>query len=121
MPVASPKPCAKRGCPSLVQRGARFCQDHTRVPRRTPRPEGAIVYGGRWQAESRAFLQLPGNAWCKECGAMAREVDHIQPHRNEEALFWDQTNWQPLCKPCHSSKTAREDGGFGNQKREKKE
>jgi 5-methylcytosine-specific restriction protein A len=30
------------------------------------------------------------------------------------ALFWDQSNWQPLCHTCHSKKTAREDGGFGN-------
>jgi 5-methylcytosine-specific restriction protein A len=29
------------------------------------------------------------------------------------ALFWDSSNWQPLCHECHSSKTAREDGGFG--------
>lgn len=26
------------------------------------------------------------------------------------ALFWDEANWQPLCKPCHDQKTAREDG-----------
>ena len=23
-------------------------------------------------------------------------------------LFWDTDNWQPLCKQCHSAKTARE-------------
>lgn len=23
--------------------------------------------------------------------------------------------WQPLCAPCHSRKTATEDGGFGNR------
>ena len=52
---------------------------------------------------------------------MAREVDHIEPHKGDDTLFWDQDNWQPLCKPCHSRKTATEDGGFGNPKREKKE
>lgn len=32
------------------------------------------------------------------------------------ALFWDKVNnWMGLCKPCHSKKTATEDGGFGNQ------
>lgn len=32
------------------------------------------------------------------------------------SLFWDRTNWQGLCKQCHSRKTAAEDGGFGNAK-----
>lgn len=41
-------------------------------------------------------------------------VDHIIPHKGNKALFWDTRNWQPLCKPCHDSKTVREDGGFGN-------
>jgi 5-methylcytosine-specific restriction protein A len=43
----------------------------------------------------------------------AAVVDHITPHGGDEALFWDRDNWQPLCKPCHDAKTAREDGGFG--------
>ena len=37
-------------------------------------------------------------------------VDHIVPHKGDRTLFWDRTNWQALCKPCHDSKTAREDG-----------
>lgn len=54
----------------------------------------------------------------------------MQPHRLTEALkdgsldairaaqslFWDQNNWQALCKPHHDAKTAREDGGFGNRR-----
>lgn len=31
-------------------------------------------------------------------------------------LFWDKSNWMALCKPCHSRKTAKENGGFGNKK-----
>jgi len=37
----------------------------------------------------------------------ANEVDHIVPHRGDQALMWDEANWQALCKPCHSAKTAR--------------
>ena len=58
----------------------------------------------------------------------ATEVDHKIPHRLgfaldsgdaaaiqlAQALFWDSSNWQALCGTCHKSKTAREDGGFGN-------
>jgi 5-methylcytosine-specific restriction protein A len=46
-------------------------------------------------------------------------VDHIIPHRGDQALFWDEENWQPLCLVCHNAKTAREDGGFGNQPKER--
>jgi 5-methylcytosine-specific restriction protein A len=36
-------------------------------------------------------------------------VDHIVPHRGREQLFWDESNWQALCKPCHDKKTGEED------------
>jgi len=44
-------------------------------------------------------------------------VDHIQPHKGNDDLFWDASNWQSLCEACHNLKTATEDGGFGNQPR----
>ena len=55
---------------------------------------------------------------CIRCDAAdqvvaATVVDHIKPHRGDKALFWDQDNWQPLCKPCHDAKTAAEDGRWG--------
>ena len=47
---------------------------------------------------------------CAEClknGTLtpATVVDHIVPHRGDHALFWDEQNWQPLCKNCHDRKT----------------
>jgi hypothetical protein len=51
---------------------------------------------------------------------VATVVDHRTPWRRgrtreeQQALFWDRENWQPSCGPCHSHKTAKEDGGFGN-------
>lgn len=39
----------------------------------------------------------------------ATVVDHIVPHRGDQKLFWDESNWQPLCKPCHDKKTWNED------------
>ena len=35
----------------------------------------------------------------------ATEVDHVIPHRDHQEAFWDVSNWQPLCKTCHSRKT----------------
>ena len=39
----------------------------------------------------------------------ATVVDHITPHRGDKKLFWDEDNWQPLCKRCHDKKTMTED------------
>lgn len=39
----------------------------------------------------------------------ATVVDHIVPHRGDDRLFWDEENWQALCKNCHDSKTMTED------------
>lgn len=55
---------------------------------------------------------------CAECErqgrvAPATVVDHIIPHKGNYDLFWDMSNWQSLCKPCHDRKTARE-GRWGD-------
>jgi 5-methylcytosine-specific restriction protein A len=75
-------------------------------------------YGYKWQLARAAFLKM--NPLCvdpsrEHLGRVkaATDVDHIIPHRGDEKLFWDRKNWQGLCHECHSSKTAREDGGFG--------
>jgi 5-methylcytosine-specific restriction endonuclease McrA len=33
----------------------------------------------------------------------ATVVDHIIPHKGDQKLFWNQDNWQPLCKTHHDS------------------
>jgi 5-methylcytosine-specific restriction protein A len=30
-------------------------------------------------------------------------VDHIKPHKGDQALFWNRANWQTLCATHHSS------------------
>ena len=35
-------------------------------------------------------------------------MDHIRAHNGDLRLFWDRSNWQGLCKPCHSRKTLAE-------------
>ena len=82
----------------------------------SPRPTAARRgYGGRWQRARQIFLAE--NPECVACGGPATVVDHIVPHRGNDVLFWDESNWQPMCKRCHDVKTPTEDGGFGNPRR----
>jgi 5-methylcytosine-specific restriction protein A len=76
------------------------------------------LYGVAWRKARAHFLRSHPLCMCAECSAAgllvpATVVDHITPHRGDVRLFWDQTNWQSLTKPCHDRKTARENGGFG--------
>ncbi|MBL4837383.1 MAG: HNH endonuclease [Kordiimonadaceae bacterium] len=71
-------------------------------------------YTYKWQKASAAFLAVPDNALCAcGCNKLSTVVDHKTPHRGDMVLFWDRDNWQGMAKPCHDSKTAKEDGGFG--------
>jgi 5-methylcytosine-specific restriction protein A len=77
-------------------------------------------YTYRWQQASKRFLAEHPLCQCEDCGAgskrvtLATVVDHRTPHRGDERLFWDESNWQAMAKQCHDAKTATEDGGFGH-------
>lgn len=63
-------------------------------------------YNSRWQKARATYLR--SNPLCVECDRQGRTtsaviVDHIIPHRGDQELFWDKTNWQALCKRCHDS------------------
>ncbi len=74
------------------------------------------LYGHRWQ--QRRLLFLAAHPLCRFCELAGRTcagevVDHIVPHRGNSDLFFDETNWQTLCKLCHdSAKQAEEHYGF---------
>jgi len=74
------------------------------------------LYNARWNRMSKAFrIKNPLCAYCVQIGKITRVdvVDHIVPHRGDVQLFWDQSNWQPLCKRCHDSvKAAEEARGY---------
>lgn len=70
-------------------------------------------YGGKWRVIRAAFLKA--HPRCEACGAPASEADHRTPLAAGGTHAW--VNLRPLCKPCHSRKTARDDGGFGNAKK----
>ena len=71
-------------------------------------------YGSRWRKARDGFLKAnPLCAYCQKQGRIepATVVDHVKPHKGDQALFWDKANWQPLCKHCHDSAKQREECG----------
>lgn len=106
------KECRKIGCRELVTAG--YCPAHEKGAKRVreERRESSNNrgYDSSWRRERVGFLRrYPLCRICLEAGRVvpATEIDHIIPHRGDRALFWDRSNWQALCKSCHSSKTAR--------------
>lgn len=125
MAIAPKRPCKR--CRQATLNPSGYC-DACEVKRKKT---GAIVdrrrgtsaqrgYTSRWRKLRGSFIAQ--NPLCAECQRMgkikpATDVDHIIPHRGDEKLFYDWANLQALCHKCHSRKTAKEDGGFGNDPR----
>jgi len=119
MPTKPKKLCAVPGCPRLVPSGQTYCAEHERQRQKRidSKRESANArgYGNSWRRLRR--LVLNAEPLCRECKRngrimLATEVDHIVPRANGGTNDFD--NLQPLCKSCHSRKTARENEGFGN-------
>lgn len=116
MPTKPLRPCNYPGCAALTRNG--YCEVHAARPTAKRKSAHQRGYTYKWGKQAKNFLQA--HPWCAECMKMGRfvpatQVDHIIPHRGDQHLFWDKSNWQGLCDSHHSQKTAREDGGFGNR------
>lgn len=79
-------------------------------------PARKLYHTARWLALRK--IMLATHPLCAECRRQGRvtvatEIDHIKPHKGDLFGFFEIQNLQPLCKPCHSRKTAREDGRWG--------
>ena len=110
MPMKPKRPCKHPGCPSVT--GGQYCELHAALHTSDRGSAFERGYSYRWQAARKQFLA--NRPLCVECqreGKLtpATIVDHIKPHRGDPALFWDEKNWQPLCKKCHDRKTRLED------------
>jgi len=104
MPIRAPRVCAcgrvhaaGERCPQTVARDkarkARFDEQ-----RPSARARG---YDTKWDKARKTYLVA--HPRCARCGAPATVVDHVTPHRGDMKLFWQRSNWQPLCTRCHSS------------------
>lgn len=68
------------------------------------------LYDARWNKTAKEFLNAyPLCCLCALDGIVkaATIVDHIKPHKGDRNLFWDEKNWQPLCKLCHDRRKQR--------------
>lgn len=115
MPNKISSPCSQPGCPAIAVQGGR-CAAHQRAQARryddqrgTPSERG---YGYAWRQQRATFLQH--YPYCMGCGALATDVDHIIPKARGGSD--EVSNLQALCHACHARKTARHDGGWGNDK-----
>jgi 5-methylcytosine-specific restriction protein A len=124
-------PCRYPSCRALLAEPG-YCDKHRRDTQRAVDvrrgSSTARGYGYRWQQYRAAWLlehplcgdrvngRSAAHSRCAREGRIVagRQVDHIQAHRGDELLMWSASNHQTLCDSCHSSKTAREDGAFGN-------
>jgi 5-methylcytosine-specific restriction endonuclease McrA len=116
MPIAPKRPCCQSGCAGFAVK-AGYCDQHQAKIRQLDRDRGTAHqrgYDSRWSKARLLFLDIhPLCTQCTSAGLIvgATVVDHIIPHKGDKKLFWSQSNWQALCKPCHDIKTATEDRG----------
>lgn len=69
-------------------------------------------YTYQWQVARREWLQAhPLCVMCKAIGqvAAATVLDHREPHDGDKVKFWDVSNWQAICKPCHDTRKQAQD------------
>jgi len=122
MPYKPQRPCRQPGCPHLTNDKTGYCeqhkpaQQHLQDTQRGNANERGYTY--RWHKVSRLYLQT--HPLCAEClkeghTTAASVVDHIIPHKGNQSLFWDESNWQSLCRLHHDQKTASKDGAFDNK------
>ncbi len=104
------KPCRHPGCPKLTD--GMYCEGHAKLHASDRASASVRGYDSRWEKARKRFLKAhPLCVRCMEQGRVVRAnvVDHIIPHRGDAKLFWDEANWQSLCKSCHDHKTMTED------------
>jgi len=125
MPYKPACPCHKPGCPNLTNDPSGYCPLHKKEARREQdKARGTSTergYNNRWRKVRKQYLSK--HPLCVECQkedriVAATVVDHIIPAKDSPELFWDEGNWQSLCKYHHDVKTAKEDGAFGNPVRD---
>lgn len=124
--------------PRLQTLGARVASAPARLPTMQPgswrssdQSSTQRGYDYRWQKARATFLRdHPFCVYClRESGIVATTVaetilecaarrltvpygnvvDHVRPHRGDQTLFWDTSNWQTLCSRHHNRDKQRQE------------
>lgn len=66
-----------------------------------------LYKNAEWAEYSKKFLSY--NSKCYSCGERSEAVDHIEPHKGRENIFWKLDNMIPLCHKCHNFVTSKFD------------
>lgn len=103
--------CSHPGCSSTVEPPAGRCAPHARQRQQDQDARrgsaSARGYGRFWQkVRARVLAAEPLCRSCQDDGVVtaATEVDHIDGNSRNNA----RANLRPLCKPCHSRRTLRD-------------
>ncbi len=115
MPFAPKHPCTYPGCKALLSKGeGSRCKMHLapQHPRPSARRRG---YDAQWEATRAEFLRANPCCSCG-CGELATDVDHKTPKALGGTDDW--SNLEGFTHGHHSRKTASQDGGFGNPRKQ---
>ncbi len=116
MPMKARQPCRVGGCPHM-----RPCPVHPARKREDRRPPASVRgYDYTWKVKRDQFIK--DNPICEDCGRPSVVPDHYPKSRRqllaEGIADPDLPQYlRPRCWSCHSARTAREDGGYGNGRR----
>ena len=91
--------------------GKKYCEEHRKLHPGHTETSTKRGYDGRWRKARKLFLEA--HPLCAECLKNGRYVkativDHITPHRGDQKLFWDQTNWDPYARVSRNTVECRE-------------
>ena len=115
-PQKAKRPCLSSGCKDFASNKG-YCDKHQSRVKQRDRDRGTAHqrgYDAEWKKHRDQFLlENPLCVDCRKKGYVmpATVVDHIIPHKGDKDLFWNKSNWQPLCVTHHNIKTASEDRG----------
>lgn len=120
MPVLMPHNCNYGTCRETALPNSQYCQLHQKQTNPTT-PEKVRTRNEPWrkwyhtaQWRNLRTMVLARDPVCMICHRDPSKIaDHIKPHKGVWELFCDLLNLQGLCKRCHDTKTATEDGGGG--------
>ncbi|MFK3938927.1 HNH endonuclease [Alkalihalobacillus sp. NPDC078783] len=108
MPSKPRRPCNHVGCTVITDQP--YCNKHKVVAKASKdfdNRRGSASsrgYDARWRKARKMYLRR--NPLCVRCEmnndlVSATIVDHIKPYEVDMQLFWNEKNWQALCKTCH--------------------